>query len=135
MYSLLEEVWNENNQLKGITEKYQNYNLDKFNYNIEKFNNLENNNLKNIKRNLNNNLENSRIFNKSISCDAAINKILSCSKCQEILKEKMNINTIGSKINKLINNKFDNNSKEFTIMILFGLITILIIDLLFNSNK
>lgn len=151
MYSLLEEVWNDNNELKNITEKFKNYNLEKYNnLNIEnnKINTLEkfSSNIYFDNKNLNNNLNNSKDLNKNlnnnlinITCDDAINKILNCNNCRDKIIKKLNQNNylnfdkiLNNNLNfdKILNIKLDDNSKEFILTILFGLLIILILDLL-----
>ena len=67
---------------------------------------------------------------KDMNCHELINKVMSCSTCKAILRDKLKINNSLS-FNTLINNEV----KEILILILIGLVIIITIDILIRLIK
>lgn len=67
---------------------------------------------------------------RDMNCHELINKVMSCSTCKMILRDKLKINNNLS-FNTLINNEV----KEILILILIGLVIIITIDILIRLIK
>ena len=71
--------------------------------------------------------------NKKYSCTELVDKVLSCSKCKNMILQRLNIN--NTSISDYFNNLFRGTNKEIIILILIGLIIIILLDLFLRIGR
>lgn len=160
MYCSIEDAWNQENTMSNLAKRFNkeyfsnnndiNDNYYRINKNhldnhykplIEKFDNSEEKPKINIPVNSNHlglkkkiEIKEEKCPESEKLCENLVNKVLSCSKCKNLIIKKLNLKTkLPLELN--FDSLLKGNNRELIILILIGLIIIILLDLFLKVSK